>query len=276
MKLIVNSKTLKKAIDLSLKVIPSKVTIDELKSILISIDETKPAMVISSTDLETSVTTITPIEEYVKGEVTSFIVDAKKLSEMIATIGDIAIEIELKKHKDNGDYVLLIEAGLLQAKIIAHSSDSFYKIPIKPISDSEYNIEPVKFVKALEDSVPFASNDDFRPILQGINLELKNRKIVITTTDTKILTNIKISDDILVIGDNNEKDLIIPKKTAKLLKSFINLKLPTITISFTDKHIFFQSEDIIISSLLLNGKYIDYHKGITIKMFIRIKLLMIT
>ena len=202
MKLIVNSKTLKKAIDLSLKVIPSKVTIDELKSILISIDETKPAMVISSTDLETSVTTITPIEEYVKGEVTSFIVDAKKLSEMIATIGDIAIEIELKKHKDNGDYVLLIEAGLLQAKIIAHSSDSFYKIPIKPISDSEYNIEPVKFVKALEDSVPFASNDDFRPILQGINLELKNRKIVITTTDTKILTNIKISDDILVIGDN--------------------------------------------------------------------------
>ena len=262
MKLIVNSKTLKKAIDLSLKVIPSKVTIDELKCILISIDETKPAMVISSTDLETSVTTITPIEEYVKGEVTSFIVDAKKLSEMIATIGDIAIEIELKKHKDNGDYVLLIEAGLLQAKIIAHSSDSFYKIPIKPISDSEYNIEPVKFVKALEDSVPFASNDDFRPILQGINLELKNGKIVITTTDTKILTNIKISDDILVIGDNNEKDLIIPKKTAKLLKSFINLKLPTITISFTDKHIFFQSEDIIISSLLLDGKYIDYHKGI--------------
>ena len=260
MKLIVNSKTLKKAIDLSLKVIPSKVTIDELKCILISIDETKPAMVISSTDLETSVTTITPIEEYVKGEVTSFIVDAKKLSEMIATIGDIAIEIELKK--DNGDYVLLIEAGLLQVKIIAHSSDSFYKIPIKPISDSEYNIEPVKFVKALEDSVPFASNDDFRPILQGINLELKNGKIVITTTDTKILTNIKISDDILVIGDNNEKNLIIPKKTAKLLKSFINLKLPTITISFTDKHIFFQSEDIIISSLLLDGKYIDYHKGI--------------
>ena len=45
MKLIVNSKTLKKAIDLSLKVIPSKVAIDELKSILISIDETKPAMV---------------------------------------------------------------------------------------------------------------------------------------------------------------------------------------------------------------------------------------
>ena len=120
----------------------------------------------------------------------------------------------------------------------------------------------VKFVKALEDSVPFASNDDFRPILQGINLELKNRKIVITTTDTKILTNIKISDDILVIGDNNEKNLIIPKKTAKLLKSFINLKLPTITISFTDKHIFFQSEDIIISSLLLDGKYIDYRKGI--------------
>ena len=33
MKLIVNSKTLKKAIDLSLKVIPSKVTIDEDKLI---------------------------------------------------------------------------------------------------------------------------------------------------------------------------------------------------------------------------------------------------
>ena len=48
MKLIVNSKTLKKAIDLSLKVIPSKVTIDELKCILISIDETKPAMVLIS------------------------------------------------------------------------------------------------------------------------------------------------------------------------------------------------------------------------------------
>lgn len=128
-------------------------------------------------------------------------------------------------------------------------------------SQSQFSI-PQKNLKQLIDKTAFAmAQQDVRYYLNGMLLELSSDKVKLVATDGHRLA---LSEYDTETGLNSEKQLIIPRKGVLELARLLTHSDETVTIFISQNHIRVETEDLIFTSKLIDGKYPDYNRVIPV------------
>ena len=206
---------------------------------------------------------------------------------LLSSNGNLSIKKTIKQSKE----IEIIETGeilipgMIFLKIIKNSNDTINiktrnnsliikneesKITLQLLNKEEYptiNFETIgkeliidsKIIKSLINNVSFAaSENDKRIILNGVNLRLKDRFLIVTATNSFRLAQEKIE-----INSDIEFDITILSKN---LKEFIPKEFNgDFKINVNDSKIITNNNNTIISSKLIDGVYPNIEKLIPLE-----------
>jgi DNA polymerase III subunit beta len=255
MKIICTKENFKKAIYNTERVVARQNTLPILNNILFEAE--KGFLRLSATNLEIGVNVKIGAKVEKEGKIT---IPAKLIGNFSNNLTDgenISIEMA-----ENG---LKIKCGSIRALIKGISANEF---PLIPKKSSEYilNINGIELRKILSKGMVSVAINEARQELTGINLILSQRELLFASTDSFRLTEsrLKINEkcfnkDALEAFLGKRDNIIIPAPTiVELMRIISNEEDVDIKITIEEGQIFFETEDTMLVSRLINGKYPEY------------------
>jgi DNA polymerase-3 subunit beta len=229
-------------------VVPQKTTISVLSCILLDLKNDQLSL--TGTDLEISVTTLVSVNATDDGSVA---VPAKLLSDIVKALPDVPLNI----YSESGSK-LVIKTEKGEYKISTQPKEDFPKISVEEGSFS-FGLSG-ELISRLTNKTLFAvSNDELRPALTGINMELSSNELRFVATDGHRLSRIIRKDFSSPIKEKS--NFIIPTKTLNLLLRNLN-EDEDVNIQVGEDHIVFDLKNATIYSKLINGTYPNYERVI--------------
>ncbi len=255
MKIICTQDNFKKAILNAERVVSKQNTLPILNNILFKAE--KGVLKLSATNLEIGMIIKLGAKIEEEGEIT---IPAKPLGNFINNLssGD-NITLELKEQG------LKIKSGKIKAFIKGLPAGDF---PLIPQKKNEYQLELKgnnlkNTISKIISSVAF---NESRQELTGVNLTLKEKELFFAATDS-----FRLAEEKLTLTEENvnkesykklmekRENIIIPGATlVELARIINNEESPNIKIIIEEGQIFFESEEMILVSRLINGKYPEY------------------
>lgn len=238
----ISQKLLYKGINTVQKGVSNKSTLPILTGILIEAKNNE--LKLTGTDLELGIVTTIPCEVVQEG---SFVIDSKLFGEIIRKLPDLSINIKV----DDGNYAQ-IKCDNSQFKIKVQPSIEYPELP--GIENAKDLVIPKEILKSMIRQTVFATaTDDFRPVLTGELLEIVNNKISLVAIDQYRMAYKRIN-----IEDNSELKAVIPGKTLVEINKILENIEGDVKIFITNNHIFFHLDGTIVTSILIDGKFINY------------------
>ncbi len=159
------------------------------------------------------------------------------------------------------DEIINIEEVLEDKINIYTTKSSFYlncnRVEDFPTLNLEENNQPIKLnnkvLKNIINQTIFAtSNEESRPTLTGLNLQIKDNHLKCTATDSYRLSSkvVEITQKI-----DNEINIIIPNKNIQELNRILGDDDDIIELHIFNNNIIFKFSDIKFMSRLINGTY---------------------
>lgn len=244
MKIKVRKEVLLKAIQSLQNVISIKATLPILTNVLIETKKDKLRMV--ATDLKIRMTMTIPVEVKEEGSVT---VPAKKFGEIVKNLSGEELNISVSNKN-----VVSIKSSKCQFKIKGLSTEEFPKLP-KREEKEVINLDQKTLKEMLNLTVFAVSHNENRAILTGILFRIKDKKLRIVATDGRRLALIEKKVD-----SNIEKEVIIPNKVVQELIN--NLDKGTIKLIFGENQVYFEFDNIVLNSCLIEGQFPNYEQAI--------------
>ncbi len=245
MKIIVEQNKLAKALNIVLKAISTRTTIEILKCIYI--DARDNAITLISNDLNIGIEIAIDAEVIEAGKAA---IDGRIFSEIIKKLPSEQIEI----NKTNND----VHISCLNSDFHLTSHDPA-EFPELPIVSNDQKIVVDKYVLAdmINQTIFATSHDENRPILNGALLDISDGKMTMVAIDLYRVALKKIN-----IISKTDCHLVIPAKALnELLKIVLaDNKNMQISIFKTDKYIKFSIGDVVLIARLLEGNFINYEK----------------
>jgi len=226
--------------------IPARTTLPVLSNILMSTEE--GSLRLSATDLDISVSLTVPAEVDVEGAVT---VPAKKLVEIARELEDAPVHFEV-----DGTQVQL-ECGRSRFKLYGLPEDEFPTFPEVDFGTS-WRMSAGE-LKGLIGRTSFAvSNEESRPILNGVCWQLSPDRLVMVATNGHRLAKMELS----VEGSGApEAELIVPPKALRQVEKLFG-EDDEIEIARSDNHLAFRSAERVVFTRLIEGPYPNYNQVI--------------
>jgi len=242
MKLTVTQENLARALNTVGRVASSRTSLPILNNILLRTENNQ--LILAATNLEIAIT------EHIGAKVDSdgvITIPARLMTEFVTNLPKTNIVLETEGTK------LLISAGNYQSTINTAIADDFPALPeIK--SDKELVLPSDLLKKAVSSTVLVSSNDTTRPILTGVYLHTFDGSLYMTATDGYRLAEYKI------MPLKDEISAIIPSSTLTDITRVLSEDIKSIKIKLGDAQITFELGDIIVTSRLIDGNYIDYRQ----------------
>jgi DNA polymerase III subunit beta len=198
-----------------------------------------------ATDLETVMKVHLDVESKETGKVC---IPAKILLESLKNIADQPLAFTIDKQfsveitSDNGKY-----------KVMGENPDNFPKDPSAD-ETSAFELSANVLSTAINKSLFAVSNDDLRPAMTGVLVEMSPTAIQFVATDAHRLIRYKISDVTCPKTDS----LIVPKKPLNLLKSALPGNDSMVKLSYNGNHLFASFGDVQMSCRLIDARFPDY------------------
>jgi len=225
--------------------VPTKTTLPVLSNILV--ESTNDGIRLSGTDLDMAVSTVVPAQVDQEGAIT---LPARKLAEIVRELPSSAI-----RFASSGEQRVQIECGRSRFKLLGLSRDEFPAFPAVRFEDG-WTVA-AKDLRKLIGHVAFAaSNEESRPILNGILWELRQDRMRMVATNGHRLARM----DIPVKG-GGEAVLIVPPKALEQIRRLFRPE-DEIEIARSDNHLGFRSADTQVFTRLIEGPYPNYEPGI--------------
>jgi DNA polymerase-3 subunit beta len=244
MKLTVLQENLKNAVTTTSHFISPKAQLPILGNILIKTDKSK--LILSSTNLETSVSTSIGAKIEKEGEIT---VPGRIFNDVISNLSSGTIEIEVEKEQ------IKITSGTFKSNILGVNSSDFPIIP-NSIGKNALTLPKNKFLEGLNKTLFAVSIDETRPVLTGILFVFKGKNLHLVSTD-----GFRLSQKTIKLEKEFEDQKIIVPKTILLEISKLGSN-DDISFSFSkkDNQIVFVSGVTVFSSRVIEGEYPDFEK----------------
>lgn len=203
-------------------------------------------LTISATDLQTSMVTSLQIEAKEEGKVA---MPSKILIETLKTLPDQPVAFSV----DNNTLAIEISAGDGKYKLSGENADDFPKIPV---IENAYTVNmpaPV-LSEAIGKTIFAVSNDELRPAMSGVLVQLGDKAVTFVSTDAHKLVRYRRSD----IGVEKPASVILPKKALSLLKSSLPSEDINVSIEYNSTNAFFSFGNINLICRLIDERYPDY------------------
>ncbi len=203
-------------------------------------------LTISATDLQTSMVTSLSIEAKEEGRVA---MPSKILIDTLKTLPDQPVAFSV----DMQSLAIEISAGDGKYKLSGENADDFPKIPVVD------NVSTVKLAasilaEAINKTIFAVSNDELRPAMSGVFVQLNEQNITFVATDAHRLVRYRRTD----VGTDKATSIILPKKALTLLKSSLPSDDTSVSVEYNNTNAFFNFGSINLICRLVDERYPDY------------------
>jgi len=248
MKFIVSTSSLLKQLQTINGVISNKVVIPILEYFLFEIEDGK--LTITGTDLEVSMRSSLEVEANENGSIavpTRFTIDfLKNLPEQPVTFTIDEEKFQIDITSDNGKY-----------SIAGEDPKDFPKFPeVEGASETSMPASVVQ--EAIAKTIFAITDDDLRPALGGLLVEMRGDAIRFVSTDGNRLVKFERSN----VETGKDESFILPKKALNLLKASLPIDDVPVSLSYNNVNALFHIGNLQMVCRLIDEKFPDYEAAI--------------
>ena len=251
MKFIVSSSALLKQLSSINGVVTNNPVVPILENFLFEINDS--TLTITASDLETSMITQLNVEAKENGRIAA---PAKILLETLKNLPDQPVTFTI----DEETYTIEISSSNGRYKLSGENATDFPRVPVVQ-GASAIEIPSNVLGRAINKTIFAVSNDELRPAMTGIFVQLRNDNVTFVATDGHRLLRYRRTD----ISTNQEASLIIPRKAFMLLKSTLPSEPTAVKVEFNQSNAFFSFDNIRMICRLIDERYPDYENVIPVQ-----------
>jgi len=247
MKFVVSSTEILGHIQAISRVISNKNTLPILDNFLFELKNGE--LIATASDLETTLITTIPLDASEGDGVIAL--PAKILTDTLKEFPEQPLTFEVDPQ------TLAVKLSTENGKFSIHgqNGDDYPKNPEKE-QDSIVNITVASEVllKGVNKTLFATADDELRPVMNGIFIELNNNDLTFVASDAHKLVRYKRLDG----RSEVESSFILPKKPASLLRNILPKEENPVLVEFDDKNAFFTLSNYKLICRLVEGKYPSY------------------
>ncbi|MEA1896287.1 MAG: DNA polymerase III subunit beta [Bacteroidota bacterium] len=208
---------------------------------------------ITASDLETTLTTKLSVEN--ASESGSIALPARILTDTLKEFAEQPLTFDI--NVETMAVVIISENG--QFNIVGQKGLDYPQIPaLKEEKKASLQMNPEVLLQGIAKTLFATADDELRPVMNGIFMELSLDNINFVASDAHKLVRYGRSD----AKAEQEASFILPKKPASLLKSILPKEENQVNIEFDDKNAFFTLSDFKLVCRLVEGNYPSYNSVI--------------
>ena len=251
MKFVVSSMELLGHLQAISRVISNKNTLPILDNFLFSLED--GILEITSSDLESTLVTHFQLENTDgKGAVA---IPARLLTDTLKEFPDIPLTFEV--NPDTLMVVIQSENG--KFSIPGQNGAEFPQMPvIKDDQKQTLEMEQELLLSGISKSLFATADDELRPVMNGIFMELSPDDITFVASDAHKLVRYKRTD----ATAGSASSFILPKKPASLLKNILPKEENNVLLEFDDRNASFTLTNYKLVCRLVEGNYPSYNSVI--------------
>ena len=248
MKFIVSSAALLKELNNINGVITTNPVVPILENFLFEIEDGK--LIITASDLQTSMITELEVEAKESG---SIAVPARILLETLKNLPEQPVTFSL----DEETYSIEISSDNGRYRLAGENSTDFPKIP--EVTDGyTVDISTAALSSAISNSIIATSNDELRPAMTGVYINLSPTNTTFVATDGHRLIRYRRVD----VVSEGEHAIIVPRKALNLLNTTLPSENSNVTVEFNMANAFFHFNNIKMICRLIDERFPDYENVI--------------
>ncbi len=249
MKFSVSSSDLLKQLQIAAGAIGSNPVLPILEDFLFTIEDKK--LIIAATDLETSIITELEVNADSNGKVA---VPAKILLDTLKELPQQPITFTI----NNENYGIEITSSYGKYRLAGENGEDFPNIP-EPDEVDTVKISTDTLSQAISKTLFATSNDELRPAMTGVYLQVDFSKLTFVATDAHKLVKYTFND----VTSEVSTSFIIPKKALTLLRSAL-VSGNEVTLSFNKANAYFSFANVKMVCRLIDARYPDYNAVIPV------------
>lgn len=207
---------------------------------------TNGVLTITASNIDnTAVANVTP--ETAEGNGT-LCINARKLTDTIRKLdGNITLSVK--------DYAVLIKTSTGEYQLQG-SDGNEYPIPERAETENKVAFETEHLLNAFGAVTYAAGQDDYRPVMMGVYIDIKDGVANFVATDTRVLAKYALN-----VVTTASVGIIVSAKTIGLVQSLFG-KEPYIEMAFNERQVVFKNDSVELVASLIVGKFPDYNRVI--------------
>jgi DNA polymerase-3 subunit beta len=251
MKFVVSSTKLLGHLTSISKVISSKSTMPILDNFLFKIVDSE--LTITASDLESTLITRMELEN-IEGEGT-IAIPARLLTDTLKEFPEQPLTFQI--NASTFGIEIFSENG--KFSIVGQNGDDFPELPkMDEDAVSSIKVGYKVLLNGIEKTLFATADDELRPVMNGIYIELTNKFVSFVASDAHKLVRYRRMDAKADI----ESSFILPKKPASLLKGLLPKEDADVKLEFDDKNAVFTLSNYKLICRLVEGNYPSYNSVI--------------
>jgi len=254
MNFVVSSSELNKHLQSVSRVINSKNTLPILDNFVFELSDNK--LIITGSDLETTVITYIELDN-IEGS-GKIALEARKLLDILKEFPEQPLTFNINEETLATD--LITETG--KFSIVGQSAEDYPVVPELGADGIDINVTSDVVLSGIEKTLFATANDELRPVMNGIFVEMESGKITFVASDSHKLVRY-IRTDVEV---SQSASFILPKKSASLMKGLLSKDESAVSLSFDEKNARFTINEYTIICRLIEGNYPSYNSVIPTEM----------
>ena len=248
MKFIVNSAYLLKQLSNINGVITTNPVVPILENFLFELE--KGGLTVTASDLQTSMITELQVESKEKG---SIAVPARILLDTLKNLPEQPVTFSI----DESTYSVEIISDNGRYKLSGENATDFPKVPAVS-NDFTAEISSEVLSRAVNNTIFATSNDELRPAMTGVYVNLGDKNTTFVATDGHRLVRYRRTD----VKSDNGNAIIIPRKALNLLKATLPAENTEVVVNFNMANAFFKFGNIRMICRLIDERFPDYENVI--------------
>ena len=251
MKVTVTAGSLGQGLHVVSRAVSSRTTLPILNNVLMQTSD--QGLQLTATNLEIGIRQLIPAEVQEEGGIT---VPARLLTDFVSSHPNEPLAMALDKKTQS----LSLRSAKFDASIRGIDPADFPPVPSGG-EGRKVKIDQGDLHDAIEQTVIAASNDEGRPVLTGVYVQLNGGKATFAATDGHRLA----VKTLPVTGDGDESDnLVIPARALTELSRILKVGAEAIdvTVGPQKNQVYFKTGDVELMSRLIEGTYPNYQQVI--------------
>lgn len=250
MKFIVNSSALLKQLSSINGVITTNPVVPILENFLFEIKD--GLLTVTASDLQTSMITEIAVESKEAGNIA---VPARILLETLKNLPEQPVTFSIEEES----YSVEISSDNGRYKLAGENATDFPKVP-SVSDDFSVNMSSDILASAINNTIFATSNDELRPAMTGVYVNLSDTNTTFVSTDGHRLIRYRRVD----VASDNGNSIIVPRKALNLLKSTLPAEPTNVSVEFNIANAFFRFDNIRMICRLIDERFPDYENVIPV------------
>jgi DNA polymerase-3 subunit beta len=247
MKASVSQQELARGLSIVSRAVAPRTTLPVLGNVLLATDEGR--LRLSATNLELGITCWIPCQITEEGSIT---VPARTIVDLVSTLPNDAVALTLNPRTQT----LNVRCGSSTTDIKGIDAQDFPPIPVPDLNDG-LDIAVADFKEMIAQVAFAASQDEARPILQGVLISVEDQQITLAATDG---FRVSVRHALLSNPRQVPVNLIVPARALTELSRVAADGNQTVTVIIPPSRgqVIFHLKDVEVVSQLIDGSFPDF------------------